>query len=109
MTLAAAVAPGAVLAQGATVTCSSKIGERVVCPANTSEGVALAKSAGEAACLLGKTWGYDDHGIWVSDGCSGTFVVGQQLSEVVEKAEKAKSLEYIPNLGFRLYEGGRST
>jgi hypothetical protein len=99
------MAPHAVLAQGATVTCSSKIGERVVCPADTSKGVALARSAGEAACLLGKTWGYDDRGIWVADGCSGTFVVGEQLTQVVEKAEKAKSLEYIPNIGFRLYEG----
>jgi hypothetical protein len=28
-------------------------------------------------CLLGKTWGYDDKGIWVSDGCGGEFTVGQ--------------------------------
>jgi len=27
-------------------------------------------STGPTACLLGKTWGYDDTGIWVSDGCS---------------------------------------
>ena len=26
--------------------------------------------AGDAPCLLGRTWGYDDGGVWVSDGCS---------------------------------------
>ena len=107
LTLAAAVAiaPGAILAQGVVVTCSSKLGERVTCPADTSKGVALAKSSGESACLLGKTWGYDDQGIWVADGCSAQFVVGQELTGVVEKAEKKKALEHIPNIGFRLVEG----
>src|SRR5262245_35738741 len=53
------------------VTCSSKVGERQHCAADTSKGVIFVKSVGEAPCLLGKTWGYDDQGIWVSDGCSG--------------------------------------
>jgi hypothetical protein len=35
------------------------------------------RSVGEAPCLLGKTWGYDDRGVWVSEGCSGDFVVSQ--------------------------------
>lgn len=26
--------------------------------------------------MLGKSWGYDDSGVWVSDGCSGEFLVG---------------------------------
>jgi hypothetical protein len=51
--------------------------------------------------LLGKTWGYDDTGVWVSDGCSGEFVAGQTTQE----AEKEKPLEHIPNLGFLLYNG----
>jgi hypothetical protein len=44
------------------------------CAADTAAGVALVRSTGTTACLLGKTWGYDDKGIWVSDGCSGEFV-----------------------------------
>ena len=60
------------------VACASKPGERQHCPADTSKGVVLGRSTGEAPCLLGKTWGYDDKGIWVSDGCSGEFVVGQR-------------------------------
>jgi len=93
-------------AQPEVVSCSSRPGERQYCPANTSQGVILARSAGESACLLGKTWGYDDKGIWVSDGCSAEFVVAKALPGPAEKpgAEK-KSPEYIPNAGFRLYEG----
>jgi Protein of unknown function (DUF3011) len=64
-----------------TVTCASLAGERQVCPAHTSTGVALVKSTGTAACLLGKTWGYDDSGVWVMDGCSGQFLVGQAGSQ----------------------------
>jgi hypothetical protein len=88
------------------VVCSSKPGQRQRCPADTSRGVVIASSRGESACLLGKTWGYDDSGIWVSDGCEGEFVVGQALPEGAETgATKIKSPEHIPNLGFRIYEG----
>ncbi len=62
--------------QPATVTCTSTPAARQVCPANTSGGVALQQSTGTGACLLGKTWGYDDKSIWVSDGCGGVFALG---------------------------------
>ena len=64
--------------------------------------MALLKSTGSAPCLLGKTWGYDDTGIWVSDGCSGEFLAGPAQEQ--EQA-KEKPPEYIPNLGFLLYSG----
>jgi hypothetical protein len=64
---------------GAPLVCESKAGERNVCPGDTSAGVALMKSTGTAACLLGKTWGYDDAGVWVADGCSGEFQLGRQV------------------------------
>ena len=57
-------------------------------------------------CLLGKTWGYDDMGVWVADGCSAEFVVGVSgQTAPPQPAAKKSSPEYIPNLGFRLYEG----
>src|SRR4029079_9361855 len=43
----------------------------------TSSGVALVKSSGSTMCLLGKTWGYDDTGVGVADGCGGEFQLGQ--------------------------------
>jgi hypothetical protein len=64
-------------AQSATVVCTSQEGARQHCPADTSAGVALQRSLAAAACLLGKTWGYDSDGIWVTEGCSGEFVLGQ--------------------------------
>jgi hypothetical protein len=63
--------------------------------------VALVRSSGEAPCLLGKTWGYDDTGVWVSDGCSGEFVTGQSNQERTQ----LKPLEHVPNVGFLLYTG----
>jgi hypothetical protein len=64
------------------VSCASTAGKRAHCPADTSSGVTLVRSAGPAACLLGKTWGYDQTGIWVTDGCSGEFAVGESAQPV---------------------------
>ena len=96
-----------------TVTCASKEGGRQHCPADTSAGVVLVRDTGTAACLLGRSWGYDDEGIWVTDGCGGEFAVGARAPAAVPApaAEPApppvaeKSPEYIPMRGFRLYEG----
>jgi hypothetical protein len=60
-----------------TVTCISTNGERVQCHAATASGVVLVRSVGSGECLLGRTWGYDQTGIWVSDSCGGEFVLGQ--------------------------------
>jgi Protein of unknown function (DUF3011) len=84
------------------ITCESTPGSRQHCPADTSAGVALVNSTGSAPCLLGKTWGYDDTGIWTSDGCTGEFIAGQAAQE---QPKSKKPLEYIPNLGFLLYTG----
>src|SRR6188508_2649504 len=86
----------------ASVMCASKAGERTQCPAVTAAGVALSRSTGSAACLLGKTWGYDDKGVWVSDGCSGEFIAGAQVA--VNEA-KQRAPEHVPNAGFLLYDG----
>jgi hypothetical protein len=86
-----------------TVPCESKPGAREHCPADTSKGVVLVSSTGQAPCLLGKTWGYDDTGIWVADGCSARFLAGQ----MPEAAAKAKPLSHIPNVGFLIYDGDK--
>ena len=100
------VTPAASPEAAVTVVCVSKAGERQHCPADTSAGVALMHSTGTAPCLLGKSWGYDDAGIWVSDGCAGEFVVGKSSAATTDQtATKQKSPEYVPNQGFRLYEG----
>jgi hypothetical protein len=85
------------------ITCESQPGERQYCAADMSAGVALVKSTGSAPCLLGKTWGYDNTGVWVADGCSGEFIAGRTLNEPVKKP-----LEHIPNVGFLLYSGEKA-
>jgi hypothetical protein len=84
-----------------TVTCSSKPGERSSCAADTSKGVVLLRSMGEAPCLLGKTWGYDQTSIWVSDGCSGEFGTG---SVTEPETKTPRPLSHIPNVGFLLVD-----
>ena len=100
---AAQTTPPAV--EDALIKCASRLGERQHCPANTSQGVALVRSTGTAPCLLGKTWGYDDAGIWVADGCAGEFIAGLSVEQA---SEKKKPLEHVPNVGFLLYEGEKA-
>lgn len=73
------------------VDCSSTPGNRTECVANTTSGVALVKSTGKAECLLGKTWGYDERGIWVSDGCGGIFQPG--MVAVPRQAESPQTVK----------------
>jgi hypothetical protein len=63
-------------AQQTIVTCSSIDGQRQECPADTSGGVAVQRVLNDSVCLLGRSWGYDDKGIWVTSGCSAEFVLG---------------------------------
>jgi len=57
-----------------TVHCSSE-SERQHCAADTHAGILLVRSTGPSACLLGRTWGYDADGVWVTEGCGGDFLV----------------------------------
>ena len=95
------------------MTCSSNSPQRTQCPANTSAGVVLIKTLGASECLLGKTWGYDDTGVWVSNGCSGEFLLGQapgaaaQQPEPREPTERTETWgEFDPGRGFLV---GRSS
>jgi len=88
--------PNGLLAEAVTVNCTSQAGERQHCAADTSAGVALQKSTGTGECLLGKTWGYDDSGIWVSDGCGGEFVLGMTTPASAATAAPASTAPAEP-------------
>ena len=83
------------------VSCASTPGQRTECPADTSRGVVLLRSRGEAPCLLGRTWGYDQASVWVSDGCSAEFATGAVADA---KPTKPKAPTHIPNAGFLLVD-----
>jgi hypothetical protein len=74
LVLLAVAAPWPLEAQLTEVVCSSDGGRRH-CAANTSAGIVMKRQISSAACLLGKTWGYDDQGVWVDAGCAAEFVV----------------------------------
>jgi hypothetical protein len=97
---------GAQAAQASTtaVTCASKIGDRRECPADTSKGIVLARSYGEAACLLGKTWGYDDRGVWVADGCVADFLVAGSGPAGPMPEPDQGAPRYVPNAGFLIVD-----
>jgi len=102
---AAAQATAGDAPQAVRITCASQIGDqRRDCAADTSSGVVLVRSIGAAPCLLGRTWGYDDKNVWVSDGCTGEFVVARALEQPATP-EKPKPFEHVPNAGFLLYSG----
>ncbi len=80
---------------GTTVVCASQRGERQTCAADTRSGVTLVTSLGPGACELGRTWGYDEKSIWVSDGCSAEFAIG---------SGKPRSDRYTPAQGFKVFD-----
>jgi hypothetical protein len=35
----------------------------------------LARQRSQAACVFGRTWGYDANSVWVDRGCKGDFAL----------------------------------
>jgi len=58
------------------VSCESTDNQRQQCAADTTAGVVMLRQTSETNCLLGRNWGYDGHGVWVSEGCRGEFATG---------------------------------
>ncbi len=74
-----------------TVSCSSRGGDRVECPADL-RGYSLAdiKQQSRASCEVGRNFGYDDRGVWVDGGCRGTF----SFHEGDKRDDSARSYGY---------------
>ena len=73
------------------VTCVSTGDQRQHCPANTNAGIVVLRQSSETSCLLGRNWGYDAQGVWVSEGCGGEFATGSTSRSAAIPAE-AKAL-----------------
>src|SRR6185503_6611655 len=57
------------------VTCESKDGHRKNCDADLrGYRIADVKEISHADCDIGRNFGYDDRGVWVSGGCRGEFL-----------------------------------
>lgn len=59
--------------RGDIVRCDSNDSLPRHCPADTSRGVRLFRQLSRSACVQGRTWGFDDNGIWVENGCRAEF------------------------------------
>jgi hypothetical protein len=62
--------------RGGLVDCHSNDRRTQICGVDTRGGVRLVRKVSRAACVEGRTWGYDQRGIWVANGCRATFELG---------------------------------
>ena len=58
-----------------TIRCESTNGGRQNCPVDTGRGVALSRQLSNLSCNKGKTWDYDEDGVWVTRGCRAIFTI----------------------------------
>jgi hypothetical protein len=62
--------------RGREIACASSNYERRFCPSDRRiAGARLVEQRSRAACVQGRSWGFQDDGIWVSQGCNGLFAV----------------------------------
>jgi len=74
--LVAPVAPAS--ADERTIRCESRNYRYNYCRVDTDNRASLVSQFSPfARCELGRTWGYDNRGVWVDRGCAGEFRVGK--------------------------------
>lgn len=56
--------------------CESNDGRRKLCPADARGGAALVRQLSRSPCVRNQTWGANQRGVWVSQGCRAEFRVG---------------------------------
>jgi hypothetical protein len=59
------------------VRCRSNDNRYNRCSVNTEGRVVLVEQLSRAECRQGRTWGYDNSGIWVNNGCEARFAYGR--------------------------------
>jgi hypothetical protein len=61
---------------GREIVCESLNGKFDYCAANTRGSVRLVRQLSDTKCILDRTWGFDERGVWVDRGCRGRFAIG---------------------------------
>jgi hypothetical protein len=61
------------------ILCESNNNDRRYCQVDGRGGVRLSRQLSDARCTQGSTWGYDNGGVWVDNGCRAEFEVNSLL------------------------------
>jgi hypothetical protein len=61
------------------ILCESNNNDRRYCRVDGRGGVRLSRQLSDARCTQGSTWGYDNGGVWVDNGCRAEFEVSSLL------------------------------
>src|SRR5271155_5204944 len=56
------------------ITCSSNNGKRNWCAIGNSRDAQLVRQISGSPCVRDQTWGVDNRGLWVDNGCRADFV-----------------------------------
>ncbi|MGH8032567.1 MAG: DUF3011 domain-containing protein [Luteimonas sp.] len=80
--------------QGGIVRCESKNGRSSSCAVNTRGGVRLVRQLSGSACVRGRSWGTDERGIWVSDGCRAEFAVTGDNGRYGRRGNRGDTIGY---------------
>ena len=68
-------APAVATGVAPTLVCESMDGKHQHCRADTRYGVTLVRRLSDAKCERDRSWGVDDVGVWVTNGCRAEFVL----------------------------------
>jgi hypothetical protein len=61
----------------ALIVCESPNGQDSFCRADTQRGVRMLREISRNRCYEGRTFGYENDGIWISGGCAAEFEIGR--------------------------------
>lgn len=67
--------PGAYGGRRDMIRCESEDFRRQFCSVGRAQTAVLVRQSSKAACIEGRTWGYDGRSVWVDQGCAGDFEV----------------------------------
>ena len=62
--------------RGQTIVCESANHRHQFCRADTRGGVTLQRQLSSSPCRENRSWGYNERGIWVDEGCRAEFRIG---------------------------------
>ena len=81
------------------ISCESREYRYNRCETDTDGYARLLSQQSQAPCIRGQTWGYDDRGVWVDEGCAGEFEVGGARFRGMRLCEPCSHLEGLTREG----------